>query len=146
MSIFSWISAWRKRTGPTPASRPAAADESFVWCLVGNIVDMYTDPVDGKVRRGTKHFSPGTKVYCLPVGWGDGYVRIRVIGKHRNTGRNVLMILETKYITSWRMQQVYHPHVLRMMKEKYGWTSKEQDKATIQEMLEWLPERTIKPA
>mgnify|MGYP003582607755 CR=1 FL=1 len=150
MSVFRWLkqlfAGTRSVPGSSLESTTSETEESFVWCLVGNIVDMYNHPVNGTVQRGTKHFSPGTKVYCLPIGWGDGYVRIRVIGKHRKTGRSVLMILETKFITNWRLQQVYHPHVLRIMKEKYGWTSKERDKATILEMLEWLPERTIKPA
>ena len=38
-----------------------------------------------EVKLGTKHFSPGTKVYCAPGHWGDGGENIVVIGKHRGS-------------------------------------------------------------
>lgn len=33
----------------------------FIWCLVGNIVSE---------NKGTKHFTPNTKVFCFPAQWG----------------------------------------------------------------------------
>jgi len=64
------------------------------WCLVGNIVAErpYGEGGDEK-RPGTIHFSGGTKVYCLPAQWGDGYDQIIVIGRHRGSKRFNTMIV-----------------------------------------------------
>ena len=55
----------------------------WIWCLVGNVVKERPYGPNHEVRRGTKRFAPGTKVYCYPVKWGDGYERIYVLGKPR---------------------------------------------------------------
>jgi hypothetical protein len=39
----------------------------FIWSLVGNIVDAHFFGEQKEIRRGTKHFSPGTKVYYFPL-------------------------------------------------------------------------------
>lgn len=49
----------------------------FIWCLAGNIIACYYSEKDGEIKYGTRHFGPGTKVYCLPPQWGDGYEHIR---------------------------------------------------------------------
>ena len=33
-----------------------------------------------EIRRGSKQFTSGTKVYCLPPQWGDGYEKVVAIG------------------------------------------------------------------
>jgi len=53
-------------------------------CLVGNII------------KQLKHFSLGTKVYCLPSIWGDGYERIVVIGRHTGSKRLITIIISSK--------------------------------------------------
>src|SRR4051812_11515365 len=45
-----------------------------VWCVVANISEHIPSGPGGKEsKRGTKHFSAGTKIYCYPPLWGDGY-------------------------------------------------------------------------
>src|SRR5690349_24575027 len=51
----------------------------FIWCLVGNIVDQHYFGEEKQIKIGTKQFSPGTKVYCFPPQWGDGYEKIKVV-------------------------------------------------------------------
>lgn len=119
-------------------------ETTFVWCLIGNVVDEHFYGSDKEVKHGTKHFSPNTKVYCLPAQWGDGYENIKVIGRHRKTSRYVCMVMPSKYITNWRLQKVYRPYVLKIMNKRNGWTDRDEDKETILEMLKWLPERTLK--
>jgi hypothetical protein len=63
----------------------ALADIKFIYCLVGNIIEERFDQVLDKIVKGTKHFSAGTKVYCYPPVWGDGYENIKVIGRHRKS-------------------------------------------------------------
>ena len=120
------------------------SDPAFVWCLIGNIIDEHPIGSNPGSTTGTKHFSAGTKVYCTRAQWGDGYEKIKVIGRHKKSKRYVCMVMSAKFITSWRIQKVYRPYVLNVMSnDTYGWTSKEVDRATILQMLEWLPDRTV---
>jgi len=116
----------------------------FIWCLVGNIINEHFVEADQEIKRGTKHFLPNTKVYCLPAEWGDGYEKIKVIGRHMKTRRYVCIVMPAQFITNWRIQKVYRPYILKVMRTQYGWTSSKKDKETILKMLKWLPERTIK--
>lgn len=89
---------------------------SSQWCLVGNIVQRRPYGEGGQEQRsGTKHFSPGTKVYCLPARWGDGYEKIIVIGRHRGSKQYVTMVIESAWVTNWRAQVVYSPAVLHQL-------------------------------
>lgn len=92
-----------------------------MWCLIGNIVEERPYGHGGaELKRGTKHFSPGTKVYCFPGQWGDGYEMIRVLGKHRGyKGGLVDMVIRSEWITNWRAKVVYRPAVLRRFAEYY---------------------------
>ena len=108
---------------------------SFIFCLVGNIVEERYDKSQDKLFKGTKHFSSGTKVYCYPPIWGDGFANIKVIGKHRKSSKLITIVLPSKYVTNWRLQKVYNPFVIREMTENYGWTDKESDKEQINKML-----------
>lgn len=114
------------------------AELNFIYCLVGNIVDERMDNTRNKIVRGTKHFSPGTKVYCYPPQWGDGYQKIKVIGKHRRSPRLITVIIPSKHITNWRLKTVYHPLIIKEMKANSRWTNKESDKEDILTMLSWL--------
>ena len=88
------------------------------WCLVGNVVaERPYGPGGEEARRGTKHFSPGTKVYCLPAQWGDGYEDIIVIGRHRASKRYARLVMSAEFISNWRAKVVYGPAVLRLIEE-----------------------------
>lgn len=129
-----FISNWRS-THDSLSSTMSGSDESSdsQWCLVGNIVQERLWGEGGKeTRRGTQHFSPGSKVYCLPAQWGDGYQRVKVIGHHRGSRKFVTMIIPSKHITNWRAQVVYSPEVIRRLCMASGedwiliWHSREQ--------------------
>ena len=78
-------------------------------------------------KNGTPHFSGGTKVYCLPAQWGDGYEKIAVIGRHRGSKKFVKMIIPSSWVTNWRAQVVYSPAVLNLlMAQSFNWGSKEE--------------------
>jgi hypothetical protein len=115
----------------------------FIWCLIGNIVDEHISGNDQEIKHGTKHFSANTKVYCFPILWGDGYEKIKVIGRHRKSKRYICIVMPSKFITNWRLQKVYSPSVLREMRSQNGWTNGEKDKETIVEMLKGLPAKSI---
>ncbi len=91
------------------------------WCLVGNIHGVRS-PVHETVPSGIKHFSGGTKVYCLPAQWGDGYEKIVVIGKHRGSPSLARLVVPSGIVSNWRAQVVYSPSVLRSI---HDWCSGE---------------------
>ncbi len=112
------------------------------WCLVGNIVQERYFGEGGLTRKqGTKHFPPGTKVYCFPVNWGDGYEQIVVVGRHRGSHRFCTMIVSCHHITNWRPKLVYSPEVHRLMDK---WESQDGRNATwgdredIESLLPWI--------
>jgi hypothetical protein len=122
-------------------------DKKYIWCLVGNILPngIYTEGNNSVDFIGTKQFKPGTKVYCSPFIWGDGYERIRAIGRAKDTNKFITMIMESKLITNWRLQKVFIPYILRKNEqEEDKWDSSDRSKKIIKEMLVWLPERTLK--
>ena len=114
------------------------------WCLVGNIVDWHRAGEGGvEPKQGTKHFSPGTKVYCLPRQWGAGYENIVVIGKHRGQRRMHRLVMSFRYVTNWRAKVVYSPAVHRLMDEwdetpgRTGdWCGEDEVKAYLKFVLE----------
>lgn len=118
------------------------------WCLVGNIVhDRPYGPGGQEVRRGTTHFAPGTKVYCLPAQWGDGYEHIIVIGRHRGSKSRVTMVINSDWVTNWRAKVVYEPTVLRRIHAatnepwRRNWTSREEVEAYVADLKQFESER-----
>ena len=88
------------------------------WCLIGNIKEDIPYGHDGEIiMKGTKHFSPGTKVHVLPTQWGDGYYDVVVVGRHRGSKKFVTMIIPETSITNWRAKVVYKQEVLRRLQE-----------------------------
>lgn len=92
-----------------------SSDVPFIYCLVGNIVEEHYNKNHQKAFKGTKHFSSGTKVYCFPPQWGDGYEKIKVIGRRRHSHRMITVIIPSKYITNWRVKAVYKPFIIKQM-------------------------------
>ncbi|MDF2921648.1 MAG: hypothetical protein K0R57_562 [Paenibacillaceae bacterium] len=116
----------------------------FVWCLVGNIINERFYGAEKEIKRGTKKFSPGSKVYCFPALWGDGYEEIKVIGKTRKRKNYSVLITSSKYITNWRIQKAFTPFIVKTMIENQGWDGTEQSKELIEIMLNRLPSVTMR--
>lgn len=106
----------------------------YIWSLVGNIVDEHPFGDQKEKKRGTKHFSPGTKVYCFPPQWGDGYEKIYVIGRPRQTTQFIKVIIKSRLVTNWRIQKVYSPFIMQAM-AKNGWSGTEESKKQIESMI-----------
>ncbi len=93
--------------GPSPAP---------FWCLVANVrAQRPSGPGGVEVRRGTKHFASGTKVYCFRPLWGDGYEKILVVGLSRRSRRYIAVVVSWRALTNWRAKLVYSPAVQRRM-------------------------------
>jgi hypothetical protein len=89
--------------------------DKAIWCVVANIVDEHSFGESKEIKKGTKHFSKGTKVYCFPPLWGDGYEKIQVIGHHKGSHRYVKMVVASKLLINWRVKLVYSPFVISEM-------------------------------
>lgn len=106
-------------------------DQEFVWCVVANITrDPHTEGHEKELKLGAKNFSPGTKLYCFPVLWGDGGERLTVIGKHRGTRKFVKMIQFSKYIENWRVQKVFNKHIISIFENCWDSSDKSFEYAT----------------
>ena len=114
---------------PMPMPKPLS-EITFIYCLVGNIVEVRYNESEQKTFMGTKHFSPGTKVYCFPPQWGDGYEKIKVIGRCRKSKRFITIIIASKNVINWRLKTVYNPYIIKEMYER-GWGYEESDKEDI---------------
>ena len=127
-------------------SRKPASDDNSTWCLVGNVVEEHPYSESGELKRGTKHFTPGTKVYCLPVQWGDGYEQIVVVGIARRSRRWITVVMPSDYITNWRAMKVYQPSVLRRLRAGYNgfngqWKSRRQVESYVKALEEHARKR-----
>ena len=89
------------------------------WCLVANVVEECEYGQEHELRPGTKHFSPGTKVYCDSAHWGDGWEKIYVLGRHRGSKEWVRIVTPFKCLHNFRAKCEYGPHVRRLLDEVY---------------------------
>jgi hypothetical protein len=106
-------------------------DVEFVWCLVGNIIGEHPVGENKEIKSGTKHFSTGTKVYCFPPQWGDGYEKIYVMGRPRHSSRFIKVVLSSNLVTNWRIQQVFTPRIKKEMIKNNGWDETDDSKERI---------------
>ncbi|MER5867517.1 hypothetical protein [Kitasatospora sp. NPDC002040] len=84
--------------------------------IAANIVQHTTQGHGGsEVRRGTKHFAPGTKVWVLPQRW-DWSDRLYVVGRHRGRfNRYIAIVMRTDRLENLRVRGVYSPALHRAL-------------------------------
>jgi hypothetical protein len=106
-----------------------------IWCPVATVAEEQHYGLGGQeIRLGTKHFRPGTKVYCLSPQWGDGYEDIMVVGRHRSNRHYVEMAIPSWRLTNWRTELVYSPSIMRKL-DRY-WDGTAASKLAAQELAE----------
>ena len=103
-------------------------ERTWVWCLVGNIIERHPFGESKEILTGSKHFRPGAKVYVSRIIWGDGFERIAVIGRPRKQKNYIEVVMRTEHIENFRIQKVYTPFLLKMMAESdYSWWNNSDD-------------------
>ncbi|MDW7691728.1 hypothetical protein R9C00_16715 [Flammeovirgaceae bacterium SG7u.111] len=117
-------------------------DVEFIWCVIGNIVNKLEYGLKKEIIRGSKHFSPGTRVHCFPPLWGDGYEKIKVIGRHRKSKRFITIIMKSDLIENWRVTKIYHPFIIRQMFQENGWDDTEKSKMDSSKLVISITELT----
>ncbi len=84
----------------------------------------------GGIVIGTKHFAPSTEVYCHGAFSGDGYERIYVTGRHKESGHFITIMQPTKRLLDWRVVFIDNPIVLFELREyDRGWENHGRDVA-----------------
>ncbi len=108
----------------------AEAEADPIWCLVANVAKEIEFGEEKQIKSGIKHFPAGAKVYCFPPLWGDGYERIKVIGRHRGSHRYATMVVQSKHLTNWRAKLVYSPFISKQLKGRWDGSEKSRELAT----------------
>ena len=106
MNFLKKISHWIR-----PEKNIDYDNREFEWCIVGNIVNEHYWGENKEIKKGSKQFPPGAKVYCMPEFGGTAHESIRVIGKPRKQKRLITIVMRTKLIKNFRIQKVYHPKI-----------------------------------
>lgn len=113
--------------------------------VVANITEYHIGE-DGNVYRGTKPFTPGTKVYLGGKDWDGESDSIGVIGRNR-FGRIVVEWIPVNCLESIRAQRIFKPSILKIISyeeiaegwEWWGRTS--SDRRATKEFAEDLKKR-----
>lgn len=116
----------------TFAGHPNAwTGEGPVWCPRATLCDERAFGPDGKeIRRGSKHFAPGARIYLRRVmGYPDDVPDVEVVGRYRATHRYVRMIIRASWLGSWRADLVYSPQAIRLLWPKWDGTAASKEQA-----------------
>jgi hypothetical protein len=100
---------------PPPGIDDEAGPLTPRWSVVANVVDERLWGQGAEVRRGTRVFSPGTKVYLIRGHWGEGGERVDVLGRARRTKRWVRSVVASSHLENWRAMLIHEPSVLRRL-------------------------------
>jgi len=113
------------------------------WSLIANVRQWTRRGPGGQdIQSGTKHFSPGTKVYCCAPSWDQALaIRASVVGRHRGGRKLVQMVIDAKHLTNWRAKLIYDPRILSLPYPRWRspvWGSDEQAQQNVERWAEWL--------
>lgn len=119
-----WSGRWRWLVGDLPEDIILRSRTS-VLALAGNIVEEHPyGPWGQEIRKGTRLFRPGTKVYLAglensAVTYRGPYSfdAIRVIGQQRQSRQWIECWVRSDYVTNWRIQVVYRPGAVQRLRE-----------------------------
>ena len=103
----------------------------FIWSLVGNIVAKHEFGENHEIKKGTKHFPPGAKVFCIPEFGGMGHERITVVGIPRRSSKYIKVVIASTLVENWRVKKVFHPHVRKLLVENWWWIDDDESQKDV---------------
>ncbi len=87
-----------------------------LWTLVANIkheISYGEEKMEN--RKGTKQFSPGTKVYIID--WFAGMCKdITAIGGSRDTKKLITLVIQAEWVENFRVKLCYNPKICSKIK------------------------------
>ena len=112
--LFRWlVPTWLIPTVDKRGESPVSA-----WCIAANIIrERRYGPEGQEIRRGTKQFAPGAKVYIVSFFWGMGGENLTVVGRQRRSHRYITLSMKSKWLVNWRVELLYSPHVIDVLKQ-----------------------------
>ncbi|UOG72806.1 hypothetical protein MTX78_11780 [Hymenobacter tibetensis] len=104
----------------TNESKASETSPESYWTAVGNIIrERPYGPGGAETRSGTKHFTPGAKVYIID--WYAGMCqRIIVVGQHRKSKRFITLSIDVRLVENLRPKVCYDPMAIAKFKEHYS--------------------------
>ncbi len=106
--------------------------EEFRYILVGNIIDKHYSGVEKEIKRGTRLFRPGAKVFLLPKYGGNGHTDIPVYGLPRRTGRKIEIVIRGDMIKNVRVKKTFDPKLIAKIDAGFFYDYFDNDEASLQ--------------
>ena len=123
----------------------------WVWCLTAEVRDENKIGEDKRVVHGTRHFSPGTKVFLHPPNWDE---RVPAIGIPRYIDKYIRVVMDVRKLEHFALEKVSDPEIVTALQNPGNiwafthmaptsvgrgyWDQSEESKRRIQEDIDWL--------
>ena len=123
----------------------------WVWCLTAEVRDENKIGEDKRIVHGTRHFSPGTKVFLHPPNWDE---RVPAIGIPRYIDKYIRVVMDVRKLEHFALEKVSDPEIVTALQNPGNiwafthmaptsvgrgyWDQSEESKQRIQEDIDWL--------
>lgn len=114
-----------------------------IWCVAASVVEATLWTYSGQIKRsGTRHFTSGTTVYCLPPLWQNHYENLTVLGPHRQTMRYIMVIMPANQLTDWQVIHLEYPQLIAELcgfsNTLYQWDSEQESRDHAEQLVQRL--------
>lgn len=97
-------------------SEAETPEEVLGYAVAANVRrELPYGPGAVEIRRGTKHFPPGGKVWLVQPRWDWGHGRVIAVGRHRRSPRYACVIVPVWHLENFRVRALYSPAVVRRL-------------------------------
>lgn len=123
----------------------------WVWCLTAEVRDENKIGKDKRIVHGTRHFSPGTKVFLHPPNWDE---RVAAIGIPRYTDKYIRVVMDVRKLEHFALEKVSNPEIVTALQNPGNiwmfthmaptsvgrgyWDQSEESRQQIQDEINWL--------
>lgn len=119
-----------------------SANETIVepiWCATASIKKEILFGEEHILRKGTKHFRGGAKVY-IAYAYGGMCDNATVIGHHRSNSRYIKITMPVRHLENFRLELVYSPKVIELINKNSEETHTEYTKEYVDYLIKIIPE------
>ncbi|MFE1409739.1 hypothetical protein ACFW6F_02800 [Streptomyces sp. NPDC058746] len=93
-----------------------ASEEVLGYAVAANVRrELAYGPDAVEIKRGTKHFPPGGKVWLVRPEWDWGHGRVIAVGRHRGSPRYACVIVPVWHLENFRVKGLYSRAVVRRL-------------------------------
>ena len=104
---------------PSPGEEERSSEDSMLCATANVLKEIRWGEGGGEIKKGTKHFRGGAKVYIIDYypGMCESVV---VVGHHRASGRYIELSMKAKHLENFRMTTAYSPKILSIIRHRYS--------------------------